>query len=186
MDEKYNNGFENGFDAENAQQVDFVPAEEEVPEKKIEEVSFTAQERSVEPEEKAEEENPQQPPVNPIYSSNPYQGGYYNQSYSYQQPPAQKPAAKKGIKIFAALIAFVVVFSLGAGVATIIKHSNNKQNNEITNQQIENGAPDVDIHESPVSPTNVALAILLPYLSFSFTNKYTIFSPKILLIFYKI
>lgn len=157
MDEKFNNGFENGFDAQDAQQVDFVPAEEEVPEKEIEEVSFTAQERSVEPEEKAEEENPQQPPVNPIYSSNPYQGGYYNQSYSYQQPPAQKPAAKKGIKIFAALIAFVVVFSLGAGVATIIKHSNNKQNNEITNQQIENGAPDVDIHESPVSPTNVAL-----------------------------
>ncbi len=157
MDEKFNNGFENGFDAENAQQVDFVPAEEEVTEKKTEEVSFTAQERPVEQEEKTQEENPQQPPVNPIYSSNPYSGSYYNQSYSYQQPPAQKPAAKKGIKIFAALIAFVVVFSLGAGVATIIKHSNSKQNNGTTNQQIENGAPDVDIHESPVSPTNVAL-----------------------------
>ena len=157
MDEKFNNGFENNFDAENAQQVDFVPAEEEVTEKKIEEVSFTAQERPVEQEEKTQEEIPQQPPVNPIYSNNPYQGSYYNQSYSYQQAPVQKPAPKKGIKIFAALIAFVIVFSLGAGVATVIKHSNNKPNNEITNQQVENGAPDVEINESPVSPTNVAL-----------------------------
>lgn len=152
MDEKFNNGYENNFDAENAQQVDFVPAEEEVTEKKFEEVSFTAQEKPVE-----QEEIPQQPPVNPIYSSNPYQSSYYNQSCSYQQAPAQKPAPKKGIKIFAALIAFVIVFSLGAGVATIIKHSNGKQDNEITNQQVANGAPDVEINESPVSPTNVSL-----------------------------
>lgn len=154
MDEKFNNGFENKFDAENAEQVDFVPAEEEkeTVQQPDEEVSFTAKEKPVEQEVSGDE----QPPVNPIYSNQPYSGYNSGTYYSYQpQPPVQKN--KKGIKIFAALIAFVIVFSLGAGVATVIKYSNNKQSNEITNEIVQNGAPDVNINASPVSPTNITL-----------------------------
>lgn len=168
MNENFNNGFENNedrFNSENAEQVDFVPAEEEQEIKPVctEDVSFTAQESPVVPEEEAKEEEPVQPPVNPIYSNQTYSnyGGYngYNGNYQYQQPqaPIQKPAVKKGIKIFAALIALVIVFSLGAGVATIVKYSNNNDDTKVNEEVIKNGAPDVDIKDSPVSPTNVAL-----------------------------
>ncbi len=164
MNENFGNGFENRenrFNSEKAEQVDFIPAQDEqevMHTPAADDVSFTAQEKPVFPEETAREEEPVQPPVNPIYSNQTYSNyGYGNYQYSQPQAPIQKPAVRKGIKIFAVLIALVVVFSLGAGVATIVKYSDGKQSDEISNQEIANGAPDIDIHESPVSPTNITL-----------------------------
>lgn len=163
MNENFGNGFENNeerFNSENAEQVNFVPAEDDqkTVSHSADDVSFTAQEKPVVSEEEIRGEEPVQPPVNPIYSNQPYSNyGGYNNNYQYQQPqaPVQKPAVKKGIKIFAVLIALVVVFSLGAGVATIVKFSNNKYDNKVNEEVINNGAPDVNINDSPVSPTNI-------------------------------
>ena len=81
---------------------------------------------------------------NPIYSQQPYSGGYGQQQNQqpyggYSQPnpqqpyyynnPAQQPPVNnakkktgKGLKIFAACLAVIIVFALGFGVSSIVKH----------------------------------------------------------------
>ena len=112
---------------------------------------------------------------NPIYSQQPYSGGYNQQQNQqpyggYAQPnpqqpyyynnPAQQPVnnAKKktgkGLKIFAACLAVVIVFALGFGVSSIVKHS---PKSESSSSGIVNGdGPNLNINESPVTPTKVS------------------------------
>lgn len=91
------------------------------------------------------------------YSNQQYSG--YNQSYnySYQQPapPAPPQKSKKGIKAFVACIAVVIVFALGFGIASVIKSADiTKTDRE--SQVIDEGLPEVNINDSPVSPTKIS------------------------------
>lgn len=142
-------------------------AEEEVPTVKAEEVHNAAPQR----------ENPvytQQPYTNQAYR--PAQNGtayyYTNQGSSYNTPnnspysspynqqvtPQQPKKKRKGLKVFAACIAVVLVFALGFGIASIAKSGNNEpggitSNNGSGDSGSNDGAPDLNINESPVSPT---------------------------------
>ena len=127
----------------------------------------------------AEEVNTAPQPENPVYTQQAYanhtyrnnvngsvhyyspNSGYNNpqpqmQYSQFNQPAPQQPKKnRKGLKIFAAVLAIVVVFSLGFGIASITK--GNDSNNKISNSDNKNsgniGAPDLNINESPVSPT---------------------------------
>ena len=113
---------------------------------------------------------------NPIYSQQPYSGGYGQQQNQqpyggYSQPnpqqpyyynnPAQQPPVNnakkktgKGLKIFAACLAVIIVFALGFGVSSIVKHSSES---ESSSSSIVNGdGPNLNINESPVTPTKVS------------------------------
>lgn len=93
----------------------------------------------------------------PIYSQQPYGGSYYSApTQNYVQPVAQPPKKdKKGLKIFGALIILVLVFAIGFGLASIKKSNSGSessdapQNNAVQNED----APNLNINESPVSPT---------------------------------
>ncbi len=79
----------------------------------------------------------------------------YQSSYQQSAAPAQSPKNKKGLKIFAACIAIVIVFTLGFGIASIMKYSNEfsiSDNSEVVNED----APELDLNKSPVTPTKVS------------------------------
>ncbi len=132
-----------------------------------------------------EEEQPQQPnpapqpPENPSYRQPGYYAQqnspppYYNQQYnqgqqSYNPPyynqqnfvPNQPKKPSSGKKIFLAIIAVVVVFALGFGAASISKSSDRKPSSSdsaATDGKNENkDLPEVEINESPVTPTEVS------------------------------
>ncbi len=81
----------------------------------------------------------------------------YNQVY-YQQPstPPQAPKAKKGMKAFVACIAVIIVFALGFGAASIAKSGDNNINADKEIEKLAEGLPDVEINDSPVSPTDIS------------------------------
>lgn len=157
-----NEEFSNSYERENNEQ-EIINAADDVSFKATEEVK-----REDIPAVEAEQvEEPARPQQNENPSYQPY-GGYsqpnYQQQYNYQysQQSYQQPAApvsdnrnKKGLKIFAALIAIVVVFALGFGVSSIVKFSDDG-NISTEDEVINKDAPDVDINKTPVSPTNVS------------------------------
>ncbi|MBQ3044835.1 MAG: trypsin-like peptidase domain-containing protein [Clostridia bacterium] len=97
---------------------------------------------------------PYNTPVNPQYNQQ------YNPQFN-QQPAPQKPKKKKkGLKIFAACIAIVLVFALGFGVASIAKSGGSKPGTSADGGKTpgsNDGAPDLNINESPVTPTAAAI-----------------------------
>lgn len=159
-------------------ETEFTPVEEETPV----EAEFAPVEEEPKAEEEikteAQPEAPQQTaapqkPENPVYSQQPYtnyaqpnqytqyqQQGYtpysgYNTQRTYQQPQyqPQPPVApkkeRKGLKVFAACIAIVLVFALGFGIASIKKENGS---NSVADKINSNG-PQLNINESPVTPT---------------------------------
>ncbi len=118
------------------------------------------------------EAEPVAPPVNPVYTRqdytntsnnygysqqncNPYSNqSYQYQSYQYQPTPQPQPQPqkkdRKGLKIFAACLAIILVFSLGFGIASV-KKSNNS--GTTSSNGINGNGPQLNINESPVSPT---------------------------------
>ncbi len=100
------------------------------------------------------------------YNGNPNQSTYYyspNGQQIPQQPatPSAKPKKqRKGLKAFAACLAIVVVFALGFGIASVAKGGNDNggmiggtTKADIFEQN--NNSPELNINESPVSPTAV-------------------------------
>ena len=105
-------------------------------------------------------------PENPVYTNQSYTNsapnyGYSGQGYTpygtnqpyYQPAPQQTQPPKKdrkGLKIFAACLAIILVFSLGFGVASIKK---NNSEPSLSNGIKNNNGPQLNINESPVTPT---------------------------------
>ncbi|MBE6770597.1 MAG: trypsin-like serine protease [Ruminococcaceae bacterium] len=90
---------------------------------------------------------------NSNYNTNPQQQTYYYPSQNQQPVPQQTPKKnRKGLKVFAACIAIALVFALGFGVASISKSNGNKTSNSNNFEKYEDG-PELNINESPVSPT---------------------------------
>lgn len=108
-------------------------------------------------EPKASESSYQQANYSP-YSSQPYSSYNYSQPVYYQQPstPPQAPKSKKGMKVFVACIAVLIVFALGFGAASIVKSINKADPDEKEIENIVEGLPEVSINESPVSPTGIS------------------------------
>ncbi len=110
-----------------------------------------------------EEEKPLYQKENPVYQQHNYGYQQYNQPYNqqpyqgyYQQPAApQKKKTGKGVKAFITCTALVIVFALGFGVSSILKATKDigTQNNP---DKIAEGLPEVNINDSPVTPTNVS------------------------------
>ena len=151
-----------------------VPCEEPAAEESVAQEETTAAETVAEEpsqevaEEPAQEDvphisaEPVAPPENPVYSDNSYTrnentGNYgYQQNYSsynQYQAPAQPPKKdRKGLKIFAACLALILVFSLGFGIASIRKENNGGSISSSDKNKNEDG-PKLNINESPVTPT---------------------------------
>ena len=139
------------------------PAEETVADEAVEEVSVEAAEEQTAPE-------------NPVYTQQPYtntpnysynQGGNYgypppsygrtvNPNPVYAPAPAPQPMKKdrKGLRIFAACLALVIVFALGFGVASIKKENNG---GNISASDKNPDGPQLNINESPVTPTAASI-----------------------------
>ncbi len=98
-----------------------------------------------------------QPPENPSYQQQTY---YYAQPPYYNQQNFNAPQPKKsgkGKKIFFSIIAVVIVFALGFGAASISKSANTKNpTSSSTDKVINKDLPEVDINDSPVSPTKLS------------------------------
>lgn len=111
-----------------------------------------------------------QPPQNPSYQqqryyynqqSQPYQNqAYPNQPYYYnQQAYNNAPQPKKssnGKTVFFAIIAVVIVFALGFGAASLSKSAKSGPSTSASDKVINKDLPNVDINESPVSPTKIS------------------------------
>ncbi len=100
-------------------------------------------------------------------SSNNPQYGSYQQSnpqpnyYSYPQTQPAESAnnkkEKKGLKVFAAAIALILVFALGFGASTVMKHSDKNSGISVSDDEKEkNDGPALNINESPVTPTKIS------------------------------
>ena len=150
-------------------------AEEVAPEENVFTENITPVEETTEfvPVEEAKfiEAEPVTPPVNPIYTSQPYANAsengnnsqqnrnpYSSQPYQYQPyqsnfqtPPPKKD--KKGLKIFAACLAIILVFSLGFGIASVKKGNNGGSTSSNGINGNNSNGPQLNINESPISPT---------------------------------
>lgn len=91
-----------------------------------------------------------------------YQQQYQQPQYQYQQyqppvAPIQTKKGKRGIKVFVACLAIVVVFAIVTGVASIFKAGNSPKVDAPSNEQSYRDNKDADarlnINSSPVSPT---------------------------------
>lgn len=103
-----------------------------------------------------EEEKPSYSYSQPNYGYQQY--NQYNQPpcQGYYQPAApQKPKASKGVKAFIACIAVVIVFALGFGVSSILKATGDIGAQKEPEKTVE-GLPEVNINESPVTPTKIS------------------------------
>ena len=140
------------------------PAEEAVAEEPVQEAVFEEIPAA------GAEEKPV--PENPVYTQQPYTGtsGYgYNQGYGYpppsygrtnpspvytapSAPQPEKKKDRKGLKIFAACLALVIVFAMGFGVASIRKDNNGGSVSSSDKNKNTDG-PQLNINESPVTPT---------------------------------
>ena len=110
---------------------------------------------AVEVQQVEEEKKPSYSCTQPNYGYQQYNP--YNQPrQNYYQPETpKKPKTGKGIKAFVACIAIVIVFALGFGVSSIFKAADS-----ISSQQPSKnvgGLPEVNINESPVTPTKVSV-----------------------------
>lgn len=157
MNEEY--GFNHGEENE-------APAAPETPEVKNDMPGFDAEindlpeaEAQIVEEPKAASNNGscQQANYSP-YSNQSYSSYNYNQPNYYQQQsvPPQAPKAKKGMKVFVACIAVVIVFALGFGAASIVKSIDKGGPNDKEIENVVEGLPEVNINESPVSPTEIS------------------------------
>lgn len=150
--------------------------EEEVPTVKAEQVQppenpiYTTQPYTNAPRQ-AYPNRPQQPqaPYNYPPQYRPVNGVPYAAPQPQRIPtpqPAEKPKKKRtGLKVFAIILAIILAFSFGVGVMAIfssIGNNNNSSGNNITepgksdnNFATDNeGAPDLNISDSPVSPSS--------------------------------
>ncbi|MEE1011898.1 MAG: trypsin-like peptidase domain-containing protein [Acutalibacteraceae bacterium] len=150
--------------------------EEEVPTVKAEQVQppenpiYTTQPYTNAPRQ-AYPNRPQQPqtPYNYPPQYRPVNGVPYAAPQPQRIPtpqPAEKPKKKRtGLKVFAIILAIILAFSFGVGVMAIfssIGNNNNGSGNNITepgksdnNFATDNeGAPDLNISDSPVSPSS--------------------------------
>ncbi len=145
---------------ENADIQEETASAEEISEVQAEDVAS-----SQEIEEKAEDATEEIPaveaqpvytqPENPVYTQQPYTNTSNQTTYYYNQPqtpPAKPKKDRKGLKAFAACLAIVLVFSLGFGVASISKADRNNAAGNIQNA-VNSDGPEVNINNSPVSPT---------------------------------
>ncbi len=164
MNDEFNN---NPLNPENAESMptsneepEVIPVEETKEEVTVEETTETPSDEI--PTVDAEPVSYSAPKTeNPIYTQQPYNGAYYSaQNQAYVQPTPQKPNKdKKGIKVFVALIALVLVFAIGFGMASIKKDNNDNENTSTSQNKDSNneGAPELNIYESPVSPTAASI-----------------------------
>lgn len=129
--------------------------------------------------EKVEEEQPVPPPQNrqttyygytqSSFNNHQSYGSYQPQNsnpqpnpYSYPQTQATSPADtksnKKGLKTFLSVIALILVFALGFGLSTVMKHSDNNNigTSASDGENKKNNGPALNINESPVTPTKVS------------------------------
>lgn len=102
-------------------------------------------------------------PENPVYTQQPYTNtsanyGYpppnytsYNANNTYQPAPQPPKKDRKGLKIFAACLAIILVFSLGFGLASIKK--DNDSGISSSSGEKNNNGPELNINNSPVTPT---------------------------------
>lgn len=142
-----------------------VPEEEPAPEITNETVP------EVEAEKVEEEPNPTYRSQQTTYygytqSNNPQYGSYQqnNVQPNYYAYPQSQPIdssvnkkEKKGMKIFASAIALILVFALGFGASTIMKHSDKDSGISISDDKKEkNDGPALNINESPVTPTKIS------------------------------
>lgn len=150
MNEDFRNSFENSEKGE-------VPA----PEKKADIPSFEAEINDVPSVEAEVIEEPKAAPEPAAYQQNYGNQSYsgYNTNYSgqtYYQPaaPAKKSGLSKGMKAFVACIAVAIIFALGFGAASIVKSvdKNTTSDEKVINEDL----PEVNINNSPVTPTNIS------------------------------
>ena len=154
------------------EEIPVTEAEEIAPAEEIEASEEQTVEEAVFEEIPAAEVKEQPVPENPVYTQQPYTGtsGYgYNQSYGYPPPSygranptpvytastapvPEKKKDRKGLKIFAACLALVIVFALGFGVASIRKDNNGGSISSSDRGKNTDG-PQLNINESPVTPT---------------------------------
>lgn len=111
--------------------------------------------QQVEEEKPFQRENPGYSQQN--YGYSPYQPQYgYNQQQTYYQQPAtpKRQEASKGVKAFIACIALVIVFAIGFGVSSMIKATNGTGSEKEPDKIVE-GLPEININESPITPTKI-------------------------------
>lgn len=159
-----NEEFENSYEKERVENENAAAHEEEVSFKASEEIK-NDDIPNVEAEKVEESSNPRQS-ENSSYQSygsysrpnyqqyNNYQSNNSHQIYQEPVAPIQNPKTKKGLKIFAACIAIVIVFALGFGVSSIVKFSSNDIKTE--SNTTKEDAPGLNINASPATPTNVS------------------------------
>lgn len=160
-----NEDFKNSFD--NAEESAGFESSSPAPEEKSADIpSFEAEINDVPSIEAEVVEEPKAAPENPVYQQTGYssysnQQGYsgYNNNYSsqsyYQPAPAKKSGMTKGMKAFVACIAVAIVFALGFGAASIVK-SVDKSSPTVDEKVINEDLPEININESPVTPTKIS------------------------------
>lgn len=96
-------------------------------------------------------------------SYNQSYGNYAQQSntqpnyYAYPQTqPVNTPKEKKGMRTFISAIALILVFALGFGVSSVMKHSDNDSGTSFSDKEKNNDGPKLNINESPVTPTKIS------------------------------
>lgn len=96
------------------------------------------------------------------HQQNSSQPNYY--SYPQTQPVnSDNKKERKGFKVFAASIALILVFALGFGVSSVLKYSDDDKGISSSDKEKKGDGPQLNINESPVSPTNVSLdGVLTP------------------------
>ncbi|MBQ2846923.1 MAG: trypsin-like peptidase domain-containing protein [Clostridia bacterium] len=167
-----NEEFENNIGKE---EENITEQENEMIPETVESVSEAAEEEIPSVEAQQVEEPEQKEPQQTYYG---YTQSSYNQSYgSYQQnnprpnyysyPQTQPDNSsntkkdKKGLKVFVASIALILVFALGFGVASINKYSDNDKSIVSSDKKEKGDGPELKINESPVTPTKVSLGGVL-------------------------
>lgn len=173
-----NEEFENGFNREE----DFAPDSQntieenteniyadEINDESVNEEVPVVEAEMVEEPETASYTAPEQPKTQQTYYG--YTQSSYNQSYaqhaqqsntqpSYYAYPQTQPAApkkeKKGMKTFISAIALILVFALGFGVSSVVKHADNDGGISSSDKEKKNDGPKLDINESPVTPTKIS------------------------------
>ncbi len=164
MNEEYRNSYEN-------EGAPVSPTENTEPKSSANDMPFFSASvndvPSVEAEVVEEPRTAPQPPENPSYQQNSYApfNGYYAQPNNTQQPyyynqqnynPPQPRKSGNGKKIFFAIIAVVIVFALGFGAASISKSADKNPQTSTSDKPVNKDLPNLDINESPVSPTKLS------------------------------
>lgn len=175
-----NEEFENGINREN----DIIPEAQNTAEENTE-AEFYSEEINAEPinedvpvveaqmveeSEAASYSTPEQP-KSQQQTYYGYTQSSYNQSYGQhtqsentqpnyyaypQTQPVNTKKEKKGMKTFISAIALILVFALGFGVSSVVKHSDNDSGISSSDNEKKNDGPELNINESPVTPTKIS------------------------------